>query len=173
MKKFLNKKISKTIPLWSVIAILMTAGVAYGAFTYISNRQTKSVDVSLWEIELNTPSGSFTGLHPEETPQTVWPYVVNDDQNSDGYVIITFTFTEAPTLGDVTVSSVNIEGGAFLVPITDYPKVSGTNLEFVYGSTDSSGYDFGATSAGNIWISWTPHTPDVNIMSVRIASALV
>lgn len=171
MNKFLNKRIFKTIPLWSLIALLMTAGVAYGAFTWISNIQTKSVEVSLWEIKLNSPSGTFTGLHPEEQATTTWPYVVNDDQNSDGFVIITYVFSETPTIDDVTIASVTIEGGPTLVPNSVSPVVDGNNLQFVYGSTDSLAHSFGS-NPGTIWISWTPHTPDVSIMSVRIASAL-
>jgi hypothetical protein len=173
MKEFLKKKIYKTIPLWSVIALLMTSGVAYGAFTWISNIQTRSVDVSLWEIELNAPDGIFTGLHPGEQATTTWPYVVNDVQNSEGFIIITFVVNNGVTVlaDDVSVGSVNIEGAPEFNLITGYPIAIGRNIEFAYGLDDTTGYDF-STNTEPIWISWTANSPEISIMSVRISSVL-
>ena len=83
--------------------------MVFAAFTFISNIQTQVVEVSNWEIELLPEiEGTFTGLRPEEETDTAWPYTVHDSENSEGYVVITYTIDVTPSFSTVSVESITV-----------------------------------------------------------------
>lgn len=176
MNKFLNKKIYKTIPLWSVMALLMTAGVGYATLTWISNSINVGVTVTEWEILLNNPTGTFTDLKVGDMASPTFPYDVNDPLDKTGYVHVRFTFKSGHTvsLNDIAFQGCRVtrtpldydHGG----PLTGYPVIDGNSLVYICGISESA-FDFGDTD-GEIAVLYVPLTTEIQIMTVQITSAV-
>jgi hypothetical protein len=163
--------ILKRLPLGALVLFLVSAGLVFASFTYISNIQTQVVEVG-WEIELQSNVGGSFSLHPGESTVTTWPYTVHNQQSARGYVVITYSIDVTPSSEEISVESVRIVDGPTLVLQFGYPNIEGGNLRFAYGVDDGAPYDFGASTGGTIEITWTPYTRNVSEMSVRIADVI-
>ena len=176
MMKLLKKKTIKTIPLWVIIASIMSVGTAFGALVWISNSQSQTLEVLPWEIELESPTGDFTGIRVDSLAVTEWPYTVNVPEQSTGYIQVSFFITPGvtPSLSDVEIPVLNVYIGTSSTPIAlqpGYPVVDGQNIVYYYGNANGTPYDFGSTT-GTIEIFWIGRSPDLIQMSVRLTSGL-
>ena len=173
MKTFLKKKFFKTIPVWTIIALIMSTTIAIGALTWISNTQTTTVTVSEWQIYIDQMSDKLSEYKVDENYELIYPYTVNNVEDSTGYLCVEFGSSSTPTSNDVLLNFALVRptGGSavFLQKLSGYPTVSDP-LVYYWGESSSTPYDF---SAGDeIQLSWIPRADTINQITVRITSGL-
>jgi len=171
MKTFLKKKLFKTIPIWSIIALILSTTIAIGAITWISNTRITNVTVSEWEIYIDEMSEKLSEYKVGTSYESIYPYTVNEVADSTGYLCV--EFGTSLTLTDVALNFVIVRpsGGSavFLQKITGYPTIDG-GIVYYWGESSSTPYDF---SAGDqIQLSWVPKADTINKITVRITSDL-
>ncbi len=174
MKTFLKKKFLKTIPIWSIIALILSTTIAIGALTWISNSRVTTLSVTAWEIDI-APTSDSTDIKKGEMNELNFPYDSNSVDNTVGYLYIKFEKDMVPTTtNEISMGyvGVNPSGSSLtmLTKITSYPIID-DGIVVIYGATDSTSFDFG-DAGGDIKINFLPNDIDYDIIEVRVTSGL-
>jgi hypothetical protein len=152
--KILRRRILKGVPVWLIIAILLSTGIAFAALVWISNQMSGSVTVTQTPITIT--SGSLT------TPAYIgiiyasnFTYQVNSGTPT-GYVYIMMlgTFSSAADIMNsnyLRVFPSGVSSALNGVNVAGYPKYTSMGggmgmLELLYQDTaTSSAFNFGNT----------------------------
>jgi hypothetical protein len=143
--KILRKRIIKVVPVWLLVAMLLSAGTAI-AFSFISNLLSTSVTVTLPPITL---ANSFvTTQYSGIEAGSAITYTVNSGTPT-GYVYLEFLSTSITSLSDITVTmAVNPTGGGTTTgtAYTGYPYFSsGSFIRYLFANGTAK-FNFGSTT---------------------------
>lgn len=147
----LGKKVVKSIPIWALIAVIVSAGTAFAAYNWISNRIWTAVTITNVPVQI---SGNFqTPMYMGIDSSSAFTYTVTSTSAPTGYIHITiFGPVSSITYPDVLLT-ITPQGGSEnpMSVIAGYPIVtSGQYVEFLFGNGQNP-INFG-TSSGTITV---------------------
>jgi hypothetical protein len=156
--KILRKRILKIVPVWLIIAILLSTGIAFAAFSWISNQLYNTVSVTATPLTL---VGSFPSSFYQDVPvDTIFNYTVNSGTPT-GYIWVRLTgsFSSEANLVNAYGCWVNQTGDitpAFGTNYPLYPKYTAngasSTLDYLWlNNTSGNPFAFGS-SGGKIML---------------------
>ncbi len=156
---FLKKTKVKAIPIW--VILLVTIGSVSGVLLWISNQISTNVDPAINPITL---SGGFdTTPTMEIVTASIFTYMINDDTNDIGYIVLEFQASTDIGPSNFTVDVDYMPFGEILLDtqlVSGYPINHGFNaVQYVFEQSGGGAIDFGPSSTinGDITVRITYH----------------
>ena len=172
---FLKKTKVKAIPIW--VILLVTIGTASGVLLWISNQISTNVDPAETPISL---TGSFdTSPTMEIVSASIFTYLINDDTQDIGYIVLEFQASTDIGPSNFTVDVDCMPFGEILLDtqvVSGYPINHGFNaVQYVFEQSGGGAIDFGPSSTINgdisVFITYHISLPLTVIMQISSTSS--